>query len=178
MLQGAEMKRIERTRVEAFAAEFPFLDKILDMGRITVAQVARVDAELLRSVINAEPTWIRWMLWNTSRNEQMLLLDRDGKILGKVGYRLHEGKLVRRAWMESVQDCLAFMAPVQRNKVFYLLHHEVCFIASAERITLHKLPKAASSVDAWIEQQAAARRAELQAECAKIDAEAGSPAAK
>jgi hypothetical protein len=174
MLQGVKMKRIERTRIEAFAAEFPFLGKILDMDQIEEANVSRIDEGLLHTRICAhEPKWI-WQLGG-GRRHAMFLLDRDGKILGRVAYRFHDQELVRFRGSETVQDCLADMSPQQRGKVFYALLHE---IGNWERITLHKLPKAATDIDTWIESLVGAHRAVIKAACAKIDAEAESPAAK
>ena len=79
------MSELDRSKVVAFFREFPFLSGVVNVDTVKTVKVSRIDEDLLKRA----PWCVEWLdefhlISGYRGDETMLLLDKEGRILGNV----------------------------------------------------------------------------------------------
>jgi hypothetical protein len=170
---------MERSKVEAFFREFPFLKDFINSNAVGEVKVSRVDEKLLKEIPYRDEHFMTFPA--DAHKDIALLLDADGKSLGSVR---QEGtyNLAPRKWYdlrrwagervqgESIGDALIRLKD-DAKKVVYVLWLEAHGREwNKWKITLHKPPKTFTLLS-WIETLVQHEQACIQADVHLIDEE-------
>lgn len=170
---------MERSKIEAFFREFPFLTDYISLDLVGDVRVSRLDEKFLKETPVRDATYLTYP--DNYQSEIILLLDCDGKQVAEV--QAHGNYfLKKRQWWhpkrwfgdivdgESVGDALIRIKD-EANKVVYALYLEHHGREHLWKLTLHKPPKTFTLLG-WVEELIRREQVVIQGDVLDIDMEA------